>query len=226
MAKIAPGLNYNTTFGNGWSASPTRLMGWSQQLLRLHLNKGVGEVFAMAKITPYLTSQHFVFFLGFSIVNIMSKIIFVMQFVGTFHNFILDGEESLLKEVNEAICLSYDLKIVQKIFYVKFLIQFFLLMIWFFFLVVERQTIIYLFALKDESLIVMKCSWINKKHTTLKKELWNRLLGMLRRRYCLYSILVVFSLCDIWIRHLFYIFHPIRRIIGAGFWFNSQDFTI
>jgi hypothetical protein len=52
-----------------------------------------------------------------------------MQFVGTFHNFVLDGEESLMEEVSEAICLSYDLKIVQIIFYVKFFIQIFLLMI-------------------------------------------------------------------------------------------------
>jgi hypothetical protein len=65
MAEIALNLSYRGIFGNGRSASPTRLMGWSQQLLRLQLNKGVGEVFAMAKITPYLTSQHFILFFRF-----------------------------------------------------------------------------------------------------------------------------------------------------------------
>jgi hypothetical protein len=93
--------------------------------------------------------------------------------------------------------LSYEVKIVQIIFYSEFSIQTFLLMIWFLLFVVERKTRIYLFALIDESLIVRKCSWINKKHTTLKKELWNRLPGTLRRRYSFYSISIAFNLCNI-----------------------------
>jgi hypothetical protein len=95
------------------------------------------------------------------------------------------------------ICLSYEVKIVQIIFYSKFLIQTFLLVIWFLLLVVEKKIKIYLFTLVDESLIVRKCSWINKKHTTLKKELWNRLLGTFRRRYSFYSISIAFNLCNI-----------------------------
>jgi hypothetical protein len=73
-----------------------------------------------------------------------------MQFVGTFHNFVLDGEESLMEEVSEAICLNYDLKIVQIIFYVKFFIQNFLLMIWFFILVVKRNHNIFIFIWRWE----------------------------------------------------------------------------
>jgi hypothetical protein len=49
--------------------------------------------------------------------------------VGTPCNFIVDGEESLVEEVSEAICLSYELKVVQKIFYFEFSIPTFLLMI-------------------------------------------------------------------------------------------------
>jgi hypothetical protein len=86
---------------------------------------------------------------------------------------------------------------VQRIFYSKFSIQTFLLMIWFLLLVVERKTRIYLFTLVDESLIVRKCSWINKKHTTLKRELWNRLSRALKRKYSFCSISVAFNLCNI-----------------------------
>jgi hypothetical protein len=52
-----------------------------------------------------------------------------MQGVGTPHNFILDGKESFVEEVSETICLSCEVKIVQRIFYSKFSIQIFLLMI-------------------------------------------------------------------------------------------------
>jgi hypothetical protein len=59
----------------------------------------------------------------------LSKILLVMQGVETFRNFILDGEESFVQVVSEVICLSYEVKIVQIIFYSKFLIQTFLLVI-------------------------------------------------------------------------------------------------
>jgi hypothetical protein len=52
-----------------------------------------------------------------------------MQGVGTPRNLILDGGESFVQVVSEAICLSYEVKIVQIIFYFKLLIQTFLLMI-------------------------------------------------------------------------------------------------
>lgn len=57
---------------------------------------------------------------------------------------------------------------MQRIFYLEFM-QSFLLVILFLVLVVERETRIQLFALVDKSLIARKCSWINRKHTTLKK---------------------------------------------------------
>jgi hypothetical protein len=52
-----------------------------------------------------------------------------MQGVGTPRNLFLDGEESFVQVVSEAICLSYEVKIVQIIFYSEFSIQTFLLMI-------------------------------------------------------------------------------------------------
>jgi hypothetical protein len=68
-------------------------------------------------------------FVGFSIIIFLNKIILVMQGARTPHNFILDGKESFVEEVSETICLSYEIKIVQRIFYSKFSIQTFLLMI-------------------------------------------------------------------------------------------------
>jgi hypothetical protein len=99
--------------------------------------------------------------------------------------------------VSEAICLSYEVKIVEIIFYSKFFIQSFLLMIWFFVLVIEKETKIYIFALVNESLITKKHFWINRKHTTLKRELWNRLPRTLMKRYSFCSISIAFSLCNV-----------------------------
>lgn len=47
----------------------------------------------MAKITPYMASQHFFSFGGFYIVILLSKIVLVMQFARMPRNLILDGEE-------------------------------------------------------------------------------------------------------------------------------------
>ncbi len=65
----------------------------------------------------------------------------------------------------------------------------------------------------------------NRKHTILKRKLWNWLPRTLKMRYNYYSISVVFNLCNIWIRPLLYILHHVRRIPRVGFWFNSQDFA-
>jgi hypothetical protein len=51
-----------------------------------------------------------------------------MQFVGMSYNLILEGEESLMEEVNEAKCLCDELKITKNLFFV-FLSQTFLLLI-------------------------------------------------------------------------------------------------
>jgi len=63
----------------------------------------------MAKIIPCWTLWPFISNIGISIVIFLHKIILLMQGIGMPH------EESFVEEVNEAICLSCEVKIVQKV---------------------------------------------------------------------------------------------------------------
>jgi hypothetical protein len=73
----------------------------------------------MAKIIPYMASQHFFSFGGFCIIIFLSKIVFVMQIAGMPHTLILDGEENFVEEVSETMCMSFELNIVQWIFFLS-----------------------------------------------------------------------------------------------------------
>jgi hypothetical protein len=83
------------------------------------------------------------------------------------YNLILEGEESLMEEVNEAKCLCDELKITKNLFFV-FLSQTFLLLIWFLLLLIERKTILLFFTLEDESLIAKM--FLNKQEAHNIKE--------------------------------------------------------
>ncbi len=69
----------------------------------------------MAKIALDLTSRPFVSFVSISIVIFLSKICLVMHGAWTPH------KESLMEDVSGMICLSCEVKIVQKIFYLGFM---------------------------------------------------------------------------------------------------------